>query len=508
MRSRLALILLLASISPAEDAQLARIQHSIQAGDLAAARSQLQEALKASPADPRLYNFLGVVDVQEWNIAAAETDFRRAIEIAPRFIGAYLNLGHLYQEKHEKADLEKGLDVYRRLLRFDPKNEEALYQSAMLLNRLGKFAPSLESLARLPAGAQQRAAAVSLRCANQARLGQDASASSSASQLMTAQDLTTADVLPLVPLVAKPVARKLLETLVQRGLGSAPALIELGTLYDQQHEYKRARETLEKALPESGQPPVSLLNLLAKVTYESGNLEGALGYLAHARDIEPDNASIHYLFGLICIDLKLPPEAKQSLLDAVRLDSSNPFYHYALAAVLLQEKNPEGAIPHLKRFCQLRPDDPSGRFALGVAYFDAYQLDLAREEFLTIVDHRETSAGAHLYLGRLALRDEKLEEAAEQFHRAIEANPSAAEPYAELGLVEIHRRQYGLAGKALERAVELAPESYRPNLNLLLLYERTKDPRAAEQVKRVERLQKAGEERERMLLRSLAIRPY
>jgi Flp pilus assembly protein TadD len=176
--------------------------------------------------------------------------------------------------------------------------------------------------------------------------------------------------------------------------------------------------------------------------------------------------------------------------------------------VLLQAKNADGAIPHLKKFHDARPDDPRGVFALGVAYFDAEQLDQAQKEFESVVNQPETRVGANLYLGRLAMRDDKLDEAADHLQRAIQASPSAPEPYAELGLVEIRRHEYGLAEKALSQAVQLSPDSYRANLNLLMLYQRTKDARADGQAQRVEQLVKAGEERERLLLRSLEIHPY
>lgn len=502
---RFAGISLCAALALADEAQLLRIQQSIQNGDLRGARIELQKSLKASPADPRAYNFLGVIDAQEQNFGSAEANFRRAIEIAPGFTGAYLNLGRLYQEH---TDLEKGVDVYRRLLQFEPENAEANYQTAVLLNRQAKFAASLQSLKRLPGEAQQRAAALSLRAANQSALGQVTQAAASAKQLMAAQDLTEADVASLVPSLPRPLATSLLETLVQRGLASAAPLTQLATIYEESGQFKRASETLAKTLPASGQPSVALLKRLAKLAYQSGDPEGALDYLAHARDIEPGNAVIHYLFGLICIDLKLPPEATKSLQEAVRLDSDNPYYNYALGAVLLQEKNADGAIPHLKKFHDARPGDPRGGFALGVAYFDADQPDQARKEFESVVNQPETRVGACLYLGRLAVRDGKLDEAENHLRRAIQSSPSAPEAYAELGLVEIRRNEYGPAGKTLSRALELAPDNYRANLNLLMLYQRTKDARAAGQARRVEQLVKAGEERERLLLRSLEIHPY
>src|SRR5438477_8338511 len=147
-----------------DEAVLIRIQQAIQAGELRSARIEVLNALKSGPADPRLHNFLGVIDAQEQDFHGAETAFQRAIALAPRFTGAYLNLGRLYEQHTGPGVLEKALDVYRGLLQFEPGNVEANYQCAWILNRLGKFEGSLKYLARLSEPAQARAAALALRC--------------------------------------------------------------------------------------------------------------------------------------------------------------------------------------------------------------------------------------------------------------------------------------------------------------------------------------------------------
>jgi len=58
---------------------------------------------------------------------------------------------------------------------------------------------------------------------------------------------------------------------------------------------------------------VSSLLELARVAHKQRDYQGALGYLAHARDLEPGNASLHYDFGLVCLDLNLVAEARNSL---------------------------------------------------------------------------------------------------------------------------------------------------------------------------------------------------
>lgn len=495
----------------ATEADLVRTQQLIQSGDLHGARSRLEELRSHFPADPRIYNLLGVIDAQEKNFLGAESNFRHAVELAPRFTGAYLNLGRLYQERAGGEDKAKALEMYHKILEFEPDHVEANYQAAWLLNRLGKFSSSLIRLARLPRDAQDRAPALAVLGSDELGLGKRAEAESAFQKLSTAGDLTEADVLSILAILHEhsgdELATRLLETLARRGLASKAGLQALAALEEQQGRLKEAREWLEKDL-QLEPPTAPVLIRLAKLAYQSSDLEGAAGYLAHARDLEPNNAAIHFFFGIVCVDLKLPPEAKQSLKEAVRLDGDNAIYHYALGAVLLQEKDADGAIPHLQKYQSTYRDDPHGHFALGVAYFDAYQLEASRRELEIAAARPETAVGANLYLGRIAFREGDLEKAEEFLNKAVESSPLSPDAYAELALIQIRRERYALAESTLAKGLRIAPDHYRTNLNLLMLYQRTHDARAEQQAQVVQKLEKAGEERERLLLRSLDIRPY
>lgn len=263
-----------------------------------------------------------------------------------------------------------------------------------------------------------------------------------------------------------------------------------------------------KELETQRQPSPDSLKRLARIAYKAGDLKEALGYLAHARDLEPQNAATHFLFGLICIDLKLPPEAEDSLEQAVRLDPQNPFYNYALGSVQLGRRNPDGAILHFRTFRDIKPDDPRGGFALGIAYFEANQSEPARGELEFAATNIQTRAGALLYLGRLALREQNLTAASDNFQRAIQANPAMVQPYIEISTIDLRRKKYGDAEHNLTRALRLAPDNYQANSNLLVLYKKTNDSRAEEQSRRLNVLRDANDEREKLLLRSLDIRPY
>ena len=331
--------------------------------------------LAQTPGDPRIFNLLGVVEAQENNFMAAQSDFEKAIKAAPRFSGPYINLGRLYQEhSNEPHALENARTTYTKLLAFEPANIEANYQAAVVEHRLGLFAQSLQHLSRLPADAQGRSPALALRCADLTGLGRVAEAQKTAKQLAGTQDLAETDVVSIVPALiehhSEEMALNLLQSLASRGLASPHSLHRLAALAEARGQFQQARDALEKDL-QSEAPSVPLLTQLARISYRAHDLDGALGYLARARDLAPDNAAVHFFFGVICIEQKLPPEAKKSLSEAVRLDPTNPYYNYALGAVLVGQKNPDEAIPYFRRYVKSKPEDPRGRFALGVAYYDS-----------------------------------------------------------------------------------------------------------------------------------------
>jgi len=142
-------------LQPVEES-LIRVKAQIQSGDLRSARAELERAALRFPGDPRVYNFLGVVEAQAKNFASAESNFRKAIHAAPQFPDPYLNLGRLYQENSvERPARERALATYQGLLALKADHAEANFQAASLLTELGSYKASLKHLARLPAEFQQ-----------------------------------------------------------------------------------------------------------------------------------------------------------------------------------------------------------------------------------------------------------------------------------------------------------------------------------------------------------------
>ena len=500
----------------ATDAQIGGILQKakglIEKRDLTGAKAILTGALKSFPRDSGLRNFLGVVEAQQRNFLAAEASFEAAIEENPGYAGAYLNLGHLYQDyaRRRPALRRKALETYSRLLHLDPQNAEANYQSAVLLMEEREFQRSLRSLARLPAAARPRPMVLALLFADDAGLGKIALARIDLQKLLVSPELKAADALPVLESLEKDkqpaLAIELLEGIEKRDLASPATLNQLALLQEKAGHLDQARQALEKEATEEPNSAAPLVEL-ARVANQQQDDRGALGYLAHARALQPNNAAIHFFFGMVCVEMDLHQEAYESLKKAVLLVPNNPYYNYALGAVCTQRENSREAIPYFEKYCEIKPEDPRGRLALGAAYYYSHDLKSARDELQKVTDNKITAAGADYYLGRIANDDGKWSDAMQYLGLAIRHSPGYADAYAGLGSVYLNLKNYGEAEKALLHALRIESHNYLANLNLMVLYQRTKDPRAAAQARRFAEVKNGREQRAKLFLRTIRVVP-
>jgi tetratricopeptide (TPR) repeat protein len=497
----------------AREQTILRIQQLIENHDLAQASRLVSEATKQFPGDAGFDNLQGVIAAQQGDYAAAENSFHQAIKRSPKFTGAYLNLGRLYQE-HSGSDPQaqhKALDVYRRVLGYEAKNTEANYQSAVLLLQFGKYQDSLNHVARLPADIQGAAQTLSVACADYAGLGNRKGADDVAAKLVANPDFSEADVQQAVPglIVGKrdDLIVSFMETLQKRKALSPEMLRTLGLAYERNGKLVEARAALEKSVTKDDLS-VALLLELARVAHKQKDYQGALGYLAHARDLEPNNAKLHYYFGLVCVDLNLVAEARNSFEKAVQLEPENAAYNYAMGATSAFRHDPAEAVPYFEKYLKLKPDDPRARLALGDAFFRAKDYDAAAPWLREAAKAPDTAASAHYYLGSIALQERRLDEAFSELEQALKAKPDYADAIAELGQYYLTRKDYANAGRQIRRALAIEPDHFSANFYLLTLYTRTGDSRREEQAKRWEELQRLRDEKTQEYLRIVEVRPY
>lgn len=491
---------------------LEHIARLVEHGDISAASSVIDPALNAHPADPVLHNLAGVVAAHKGLAEAAEAHFEKSIALDRRAPAAYENLARLYQERAgvEPRLRTKALAAYSRLLAVRPDHTEALFQSAFLLALDGRFAASRAAIERLPQEIRRRPQALAVYAAALIGVEDAEAARREVAALAAHPELSEADVLAILPAVpdgrGEDHVRVLLESLEARGLAGARTWRALAAHHSRAGRHVDARRALERTAAAEG-ATVPLLMELARTSLAMSDRHGALEYLARARAMEPENASVHFFFGMVCVEQDLVREAYESLKKAVELDPENPLVNYAMGAVATHRHEPSESLPYFEKYVRLKPDDPRGYFALGAALVYSNLFDAARAPLLRAAQAPETATGAHYFLGRIARQANDLATARQELHEALRLNPGVADAWAELGLVQTRSGEYADAERSLAKALALAPDHYAASVNLATLYARTKDPRRESQAARVAALIEKREARAQEFLRIIKVVP-
>src|SRR5215213_2966106 len=111
------------------ESDLERAAALISGNRLAEAEQQLNSILKTRPNDALALNLLGTVRAQQGRLEEAEALFTRAVRADARFVGARMNLAHLYTIKRETS---KAVAQFTEVLKLDPSNPGAAYRLARL----------------------------------------------------------------------------------------------------------------------------------------------------------------------------------------------------------------------------------------------------------------------------------------------------------------------------------------------------------------------------------------
>jgi Flp pilus assembly protein TadD len=488
------------------------IQKRIEAGNLDEARALIAEAARRYPHDGGLENLLGVVEIQQGHNDSARKAFAAAMADDPRRIGAYLNLSRMDMEAAatQREARAEALRLSLKVLQLDPSNEEAHYQAATVLFWNQEYRLSLEHLEKLAAASRAKIGAEALECGDVAALGPPARMEKAAKALAANPDLTEQDADACLSSLRAAKRADLIEEIFAAAANhqalSPDGMRILGLALEGEGKLPESRAALEKAFAANDQS-AEILEDLARVAKAAGDNKGALGYLAHARDLRPTNAAFAYEFGAICLRMGLFAEARKAMGEALRLDPDNPDFNLGMGTVVSFSSDPSQSLPYLTRYHNLRPKDPEGILVLGAANYRAKDYETASQWLRQAVASARTAPEAHFYLGRIAREEGRVDEAVFELKQSLALQPAQADSLAELGQISVQRHDFTQAATYLEQALHQDPDNYAANFGLLQLYARTGDPRREQQSRRFEEIKTMRDERERQMMRTLEIRP-
>ncbi len=506
-----ALLPAFAADSSTYERTILEIQKQIEAGNFEAARTLVAEAARQYPHNGGVENLLGVVEVQQGHPAAASKAFSEAIVDNPRLTAAYLNLSRIKMESasSDPAARSEALRLSLKAIQLEPSNDEAHFQAATIHFWNKDFHASLDQLAKLSTESRAKIGAQALLCADKAALGERRATDEATQALAANPDLSEPDANTCIPMLRNARRADLIDMLLtatQTHQALSPdALRILGLAQEAEGQLQLARATLEKAFA-AKDTSVQILQDLTRVARAANDNQAALGYLAHARDLAPDNAELPYEFGAVCVRMGLYAEARKAIAEALRLDPDNAEYNLGMGIVVSFSADPSQSLPFLTKYHTLRPKDPEGVLALGTANFRAKDYDAASRWLTEAVSSQKTAADAHYYLGRIARQEGHLDEATAQLKQSLALKPDQPDTFAELGEIELQSRSFARAAAWFDQALSKDPDNYVANFGLLQLYARTGDARREQQSHRFEEIKNLKEEHDRQMMRNLEIR--
>lgn len=450
--------------------RLERAAELIRKGEPARAETELNRVLRTHPREANALNLLGVVRAEQQRMAEAEKLFLRAIDAAPTLLGAYLNLGQLY-EGNGKAD--RALWAYAEAVKLAPERPDLRYRLAGLYAERRDYRHALDYLEKIPQTLLE-VEHLSLMVECYLGLGRTKDAESVAASLMQSGSLSAEATAALASSFAEhklpDKALELLEAARQRTPDSFPILYNLGTIYYQKAELVRAEEFYTAAL-KAKPDDVLTLRALARVARAGGELEKALAYLIRARKVAPDSVPVLYDFGWTALNLNLIYDALPVLKRLHQMQPDEPGYLYALGIAYLQNGEAAQAERLLKRFIELRPADSRGYYVLGAALYSMKQYPQARaalERSLSLAPY----ADAEYYLGMIAHNEGDSAQATARLQSALKSEPNHQAAHAALGMVYAKQKNYTAARTELERAIALDPGDAAATYQLGLVYAR------------------------------------
>lgn len=510
---RLSAFILLATALTAQNPSLDQtlaIQNEIESGNLAAAFANVQAALKARPSDGGLLNLRGVIHAKRSEIAQARGDFRASVTAAPRLLAAWKNLARACEIQNTAipADNACAIRAWQHAATIDSTDTEAAYRLAHLYMERGDYSSSLAQLKRLPASDQSSIENMVLRGEDLSGLHRSVDAQKVVDELIARAAFSETDLAPLDTPETKESAQfdiLLLHALDSRHPLTISGVKRLAIAYEAAVDWKSARQTLERAAALEPTNPAHLLEL-ARVAELMKDHEGALGYLAHARDLSPKDPQIYYLMARVATEMDLAAEARQWLSRALAIDPDNPHYNYAMGYVTLATREASGAVPYFKKYVNVNPQNPAGHYALGIAYFTGGDYQNAKRE-LRMAETSGKAAGADYFLGRIARIEGDLSGATTLLRKSMERMPDFAPAHTELARVWIAQNKLSDAERELNKAIQLDGNNFMANEQLLAVYRRTKDPRAAQQSERLKKVDEERSKRAELMLRSVEFKP-
>jgi len=165
--------------------------------------------------------------------------------------------------------------------------------------------------------------------------------------------------------------------------------------YLSNYEFEKAESLLKSQLcilPND----LAILDWLANLRFQAGDIDSAFEYYEKAIEVDPGYAHTYFDRGSLFLNLEEYNLALVDLRKAVEIDPKYSEFQLALGAALLTMGSTEESMIHLLEAASLDPDSTEARLYLGIAYVQKGYQDKADVLFQWILTNHPESYEAQI----------------------------------------------------------------------------------------------------------------
>ena len=218
---------------------------------------------------------------------------------------------------------------------------------------------------------------------------------------------------------------------------------------------RTAHITANKSNEELAKPKLYIAK--AAKLLEIGNIDQAREYLLQAIRIDPTDAMAHYYLGAVCVETKDIDDTIDAFGEAIRLQPRLANAYSNRGSSYGQQRNFQKAIEDYNEAIRLDPSDAKALANRALAYVEIDKPDKALEDCTEAIRLNPRHAVAFFARGKASSRNKDLEKAIDDYSTAIRLNPSYYDAYYDRGAAHHVKRDFDKAIEDYSQAIRLNP---------------------------------------------------
>jgi len=337
-------------------AHLALSEVALRKRDLDLLASSTEQLINGEPSSPMGYVLRAIVHRVKGDIAGAEADLKKAIEVAPQNPVGYSQMGQWRLAQKRFPEAEK---LFEQALERDPNFAEALEGLLGVYKAQNQPAKALARVqAQIVKAPQNSAFHMLLGLAfMDAKDSKNAEAALQKAVELNQNNMDAFLLLAQVQAAQGSIDRAVAsyERSIQRNPRDARMYVMLGALEETRGNWQKAQELDQKALQVQPDYPLAANNLAYLMLEHGGNVDVALTYAQVARRGLPDASSTADTLAWAYYHKGAYGSAIDLLQDAIKRAPQNATYLYHLGMAYWKNNDQARARQYLSRALELNP---------------------------------------------------------------------------------------------------------------------------------------------------------